>query len=201
STSGGSMSAFMQTKFNDNSAYAAYSSQNVADFASGSVAEGEKSSLLAREVSGAGALESGKYDIVFELPALHSMISEILLPSFGGDSLVQKTSLLSGKAGKQEFSPDFSLYDDPSDNRGFFSPFDGEGVSQPKKPLVKGGIVSGFLLDSRTACLLGGKGALGEIGNCSRSSFQSMPGCGESTLVVEMPGKDASLPDGGHLEV
>ncbi len=202
SSSGGSVSAFMQTKFNDNSAYAIYSGQTIGDFAAGARKEGEKSRLLAREIAGASGLPSGRYNALFELPALHSLVSEILLPSFAGDSLLQKSSILSGKLGQAVFSPLLSMYDDPADSRGFFSAFDGEGVSASKKPLVRDGAVAGFLLDSRSSGLLGAQGG-GTMGNCARSSFQSMPGCGESNIVIEPPAASysGSALGGEHVEV
>ncbi|MFA5106509.1 MAG: TldD/PmbA family protein [Candidatus Micrarchaeia archaeon] len=199
SSAGGSLSASMQTKFNDNSAYAMHSSQRLGDFAAGSIEEGRKSSLLAREIADARALPSGKYDLLFELPALHSLLSEILLPSFDGDSILSKSSMLAGRAGERMFSESFTLLDDPADLRGFFAAFDGEGVPSSGKRLVENGAVSGFLLDSRAACLLG-KDACGGIGNCARNSFQSMPSCGESNLVVSASGGAADMA-GEYIEI
>ncbi len=194
SDSGASISASMQTKYNDNSSSAICASQYLSDFISGSVLEGAKSSQLAREISNAGHLDSGKYPVVFELPALHSLIFEILLPSFDGDSVLQKSSLLAGNLGKKMFSDSISMYDDPSDTRGFFSAFDGEGVASSKKSLVENGVVSGFLLDSRTAAFMGECGKA-KIGNCARSSFQSVPSCGESNIIIDADSNSSAQSD------
>ena len=189
--SSGSVFAVIQSKFEEYTSSAIVAKQRLGGIESELEEEGAKCALLARQGKGAKKMESGKYDVIFELPVLHSLIFDILLPSFDGDNVRRKVSKLASRQGMKVFSEKLTIAEDPFSPLGFYSGFDGEGVASAARPLVESGTVSRFFYDYRTACL-SGIDPLKAAGSCERASFQSMPHIGESNLVVPA-GECASL--------
>jgi PmbA protein len=109
-----------------------------------------------------------------------------LLSAFNGKTVLEGASPLGKKLGKMVFDQNFSLTDDPlAAFRPGSRPYDDEGVSSQRTPLVNKGFVKGFLYDLQTAALAGKK----STGNGSRSRG-GLPSPSASALVVE-PGKTA----------
>jgi PmbA protein len=79
-------------------------------------------------------------------------ISEMLQGSvqfaLSAENVNRKRSPLAGQVGKQVTSRCLNLIDDPWDLRGMLSsPYDDEGTPTKRKPLVKDGVLKGFLYD------------------------------------------------------
>ena len=87
-------------------------------------------------------------------------ISEMLQGSIqfalSAENVNRKRSPLAGKVGKQVTAKCLDLTDDPWDRRGMLSsPYDDEGTPTRRKPLVKDGVLKGFLYDLYNSQLSG----------------------------------------------
>ena len=72
--------------------------------------------------------------------------------AISGAAIARGTSFLKDSLGEQVFGPSIAVVDDPHRRRGLRSkPFDGEGVTNNPLDLVKDGVLTQWLLDSRTA--------------------------------------------------
>ena len=89
----------------------------------------------------------------------HGVASALLSPlvlAFNGKSVFEGASPLKDKLGEQVFDKKLSLWDDATIAYGVGSyPFDDEGVSGQRLPLVTNGVVANFLYDLQTAALAG----------------------------------------------
>ncbi|HQT63197.1 MAG: modulator protein [Acidocella sp. 20-57-95] len=96
-----------------------------------------------------------------QLPVLfHPRVSgglvSALAGAINGGSIARKTSFLKEKMGARIFAPGVFIYDDPFRVRGFRSRmFDGEGQRGEKRALIEDGVLTSWILDSRTAKQLG----------------------------------------------
>jgi PmbA protein len=89
----------------------------------------------------------------------HGVASALLSPlvlAFDGKAVLEGASPLKNKLGEQVFDKKLSLWDDATVAYGVGSyPFDDEGVSSQRLPLVTNGVVANFLYDLQTAALAG----------------------------------------------
>jgi len=89
----------------------------------------------------------------------HGVASALLSPlvlAFNGKAVLEGASPLKDKRGEQVFDKKLSLWDDATIAYGVGSyPFDDEGVSSQRLPLVANGVVTNFLYDLQTAALAG----------------------------------------------
>ena len=89
--------------------------------------------------------------VVFDARVARSLVSAFA-GAINGASVARGATFLSGQMGKQIFAPGIEIIDDPLRLRGPSSrPFDGEGVSGKKLRVVKDGVLSSWLLDTRSA--------------------------------------------------
>ena len=104
---------------------------------------------------GARRLGTRKAPVLFENRIATGLIGH-LLSAISGATLYREASFLREAAGTQIF-PDFVQIDeDPHLPRGLGSaPFDSEGARTVARPLVAGGVLNGYLLDSYAARRLG----------------------------------------------
>lgn len=103
--------------------------------------------------------------------------------AINGASIARGTSFLKDSLGKQVFAPGIVIRDDPRRVRGLRSRiFDGEGVPTAARDLIADGILTGWLLDSRTARQLG----LKTTGNAARGT--SAPPSPSPTNLTLQPG-------------
>ncbi len=103
--------------------------------------------------------------IVWDKRVSKSLLSNFL-SAINGNAIARNTSFLKDSMGKQIFSPQVHITDDPHLARGLGSkPFDGEGVQNRKTTLVENGALLSWLLDIRSANQLG----LKTTGHASRS--------------------------------
>jgi len=94
--------------------------------------------------------------VIFTPNGVASALLSPLVLAFNGKSVLEGASPLKDKLGEQVFDKKLSLWDDATVAYGVGSyPFDDEGVSGQRLPLVTNGVVTNFLYDLQTASLAG----------------------------------------------
>jgi len=94
--------------------------------------------------------------VIFTPNGVASALPSPLVLAFNGKSVLEGASPLKDKLGEQVFDKKLSLWDDATIAYGVGSyPFDDEGVSSQRLPLVTNGVVTNFLYDLQTAALAG----------------------------------------------
>jgi PmbA protein len=97
---------------------------------------------------GPSKIKSDKYQVLIE----NRTASSVLYPLYSamqGSSIYQKQSFLIGKENKAVASPKLTVYDDPFIESGFGSAlFDSEGLATVKRPIIEGGILRNFYIDT-----------------------------------------------------
>jgi PmbA protein len=94
--------------------------------------------------------------VIFTPLGVASALLSPLVLAFNGKSVLEGASPLKDKLGEQVFDKRLSLWDDATIAYGVGSyPFDDEGVSGRRLPLVTNGVVTNFLYDLQTAALAG----------------------------------------------
>ena len=111
---------------------------------------------------------TAKLPVVYD-PRVSSSLLGHLMGAINGGSIARGTSFLKDKLGQRVFAPGIVVRDDPRRRRGLRSrPFDGEGVPTAARAIIEDGVLTTWLLDSRTARQLGmtttGHGARGTGG-------------------------------------
>jgi PmbA protein len=93
-------------------------------------------------------IKSGKYPVIIE----NRTVSSMLYPVYSallGSSMYQKQSFPTGKENKPVASPKLTIFDDPFIRSGFGSAlFDSEGLATVKRPIIEGGILRNFYIDT-----------------------------------------------------
>ena len=117
--------------------------------------------------------------VIFEPRMARSLVGHIA-SALNGASVARKTSFLRDDMGKDVFSDQISLSDDPYIQRGASSrPFDAEGVAGPLLNLVEEGRIANWLLDTSAASELG----LTSNGRAVRSGSSTSPST--SNLILK----------------
>jgi len=94
--------------------------------------------------------------VIFTPIGVASALLSPLVLAFNGKSVLEGASPLKDELGEQVFDKKLSLWDDATIAYGVGSyPFDDEGVSGQRLPLVTNGVVTNFLYDLQTAALAG----------------------------------------------
>ena len=110
--------------------------------------------------------KTGKLPVVFDPRVAASLLGH-LAGAINGAGVARGTSFLKDSMGKQVFPAGITIIDDPHRHRGLRSRlFDGEGVAGQRMELVADGILTTWLLDSRSARQLG----LVSTGHASRGT-------------------------------
>ena len=121
-----------------------------------------------------------------KLPVVyHPRVANSLLGHFAGAingaAIARGTSFLKEAMGKRVFGPGVSIVDDPLRPRGLRSrAFDGEGQPVTRRALIEDGMLTTWLLDSRSAAQLG----LATTGHASRGT-SGPPSPAPSNLYIE----------------
>ncbi len=104
------------------------------------------------------AVSTKMLPIIFTPNGIASALLTPVVLAFNGKSVLEGASPLKDKLGEQVFDKKLSLWDDATIAYGVGSyPFDDEGVSSQRLPLVTNGVVANFLYDLQTAALAGTK--------------------------------------------
>ncbi len=141
---------------------------------------GEEAGEMAQAMMGAKKMQAATYSVVFDLEALHSMLS-VLLPSFSGDWKRRKISFISDKTNKKIFSNELNIYDDGAASASAIRPFDDEGALSRRIPLIENGIIKNFLYDHETAAL----DKHNSNSACSRGDYSTPPSIGNSNIIIK----------------
>jgi predicted Zn-dependent protease len=96
-------------------------------------------------------LEPGRYAVVLEPSAVSTPVGFLAWIGFGGRSLAEGRSCLSGKEGQRVAAPGISIYDDAMAPGTLGLPFDFEGVPRQRVDLIRDGVFLGGVYDLRTA--------------------------------------------------
>jgi len=128
-------------------------------------------------------IASQSVPVIYDRRVASSLIGH-LSSAINGAAIARGTSFLKSQMGQQIFSKGISIVDDPLRQRGLASrPFDGEGLTCSKRELIADGVLTGWVLDLRSARQLG----LAPTGNGSRG-LSSPPSPSTSNLHLE-PGQ------------
>jgi PmbA protein len=121
-----------------------------------------------------------------QLPVVyHPRVANSLLGHFAGaitgTGIARGTSFLKDQMGKAVFAPGISIIDDPWRVRGARSrPYDGEGQTTTRRALIENGVLTSWLLDTRSAAQLG----LTSTGHAARGT-SGPPSPAPSNLYIE----------------
>ena len=108
---------------------------------------------------------TGRFTMIVENRAVASLLNHLIAP-LQGQALFQERSFLAGRLGTPVASPLLSLYDDPGLFGGFGSrAFDAEGLAATRRPLIEGGLLRSYLLDTYYARKLGQAPTSGSTSN------------------------------------
>ena len=124
--------------------------------ASSLAARGVLAARTALEMLNGKTAPSGRFPVVAD-PVLTGVFAhEAVGHACEGDLIVAGDSCLEGKLGKRIAAPLLSLFDDPTIPGAFGSfPYDDEGLSGRKKPLIENGFLRNLILDRCSAFRLG----------------------------------------------
>ena len=109
---------------------------------------------------------TARLPVVYD-PRVSSSLIGSLLGAINGAAIVRGTSFLKDRMGERLFAAGVFVHDDPRRVRGLRSrPFDGEGVPTRPRAIIEDGVLTTWLLDSRSARQLG----LVSTGSASRGT-------------------------------
>ncbi|MBI4701288.1 MAG: TldD/PmbA family protein [Deltaproteobacteria bacterium] len=150
---------------------------------------------------GAKPEKSGKYPCVIEAFVAGRLLGDLLGP-LGGQAIQQKRSFLADKLGKKIAGEALTITDDPWLVGGLGSrPYDPEGMSTQRRPLVERGVLRSFLLDTYYASKLGQEPTTGATTNLvfasgKRDLAALLAAMGKGILVTGFSGGNANAATG-----
>lgn len=95
-------------------------------------------------------LSPGKYTVILE-PAAALDIIGFMFWDFSGTSILDQRSFLTGRIGTKLFGDNITVWDDVNHPLQSGSPFDGEGMTRERVPLIENGIVTRVVYARGTA--------------------------------------------------
>jgi PmbA protein len=93
-------------------------------------------------------LDSGSYTVILEPDAVANFLLFLAFLGFGGKTLMQHRSFMSGKIGEKIMGQNITITEDPFNPAIQYLPFDYEGVSKKKVVLVENGVARAGVYDS-----------------------------------------------------
>jgi len=100
-------------------------------------------------------LRLGAYPVLLEPEAIAEIAGWLTFIAFGAKSFQEHSSCLAGRIGDRLLSPSMTIVDDGLDPRGLALPFDCEGTTKMRVPLIERGIARGIVYDRRYGALYG----------------------------------------------
>ena len=146
--------------------------QEAFEFALGASAEAfselpKQSVQKALDKMGAGLVESGKYDVLFDGKQFRQFLSTFS-PVFSAKNAQLGLSLLAGKEGEKIAADCVTVTDDPmQQDSPMQTAFDGEGVATARKSVIENGVLKTLLYDLTTAK----KAGVESTGNGQKRSY------------------------------
>jgi PmbA protein len=126
--------------------------------------------------------KTAKVSVVYD-PRVSGGLLGHLAAAINGASVARGTTFLRDKLGQRIFAPGIAVHDDPLRVRGLRSrPFDGEGVPTLPHAIIDDGVLTTWLLDSRSARQLG----LSTTGHAARGT--GSPPSPSATNLFMAPG-------------
>ncbi len=126
---------------------------------------------------------TARVPVVYD-PRVSASLLGHLAGAINGAAIARGTSFLKDRMGQRVFAPAIVIHDDPLRRRGLRSkPWDGEGTPTEARKLVDEGVLTTWLLDSRSARQLG----LNSTGHAARGT-SGPPGPGPTNLYLA-PGR------------
>jgi PmbA protein len=101
------------------------------------------------------AMESGQYVVILEPAAVGQLLLFLAFMGFGGKTLFEKRSFMSGKIGEKICGDNMTITEDSFNPQMLGVPFDYEGVPRKRVPLIEKGIAMGGVYNSYYAKLAG----------------------------------------------
>jgi PmbA protein len=154
---------------------------------------GERAAFLAEHSAKGKPMETGLYDILLSPVALAQLLGNILVPALSGRTVHAGRSRLAPLLGQKIMDSRIDLYDDPFARGMGATSWDAEGVPAARLDFVKGGVLSSFAYDLKTAYRYGTR----PTGSAVRGGFSGGPAIGVHNLVLDGPrqkiGEDRAL--------
>lgn len=148
-------------------------------------AVGSEAGRRAVAALGARKIDSVTAPVIFENRLSASLLGP-LIGAISGPSVARGVSFLKDRLGESVFGSDIFLIEDPHAPRGLgSSPFDDEGVENQRCEIVRGGVLTTWLLNASAARQLG----LASTGHAARG-LAGPPGVGVSNLAMSTGSQD-----------
>ena len=139
----------------------------------------------AAEQIGPKKIKSGKYSIVVDSECASKLLTPVL-NALGGFSLQQKNSFLEGSIGKKVFPECLEIWDMPrSKGQTGSRLFDSEGVATREMPIISGGVVRQYFLNTYIAAKMGMKPTVEDV---TRVVVKPVGGCKTLQDVLDKAG-------------
>ena len=117
---------------------------------------GEQTAFFATASRGGEMIESKKYDVVFSENVVDSLVLELFSEAISGKNVLTGKSVYANSLGEAVANPAVSICDSPQEEAGdSWRRFDTEGTPAKKFDIVKDGVLSSFLYDTKTAAQAG----------------------------------------------
>lgn len=95
-------------------------------------------------------LPAGKYTVILEPAAVLDLVG-FMFWDYSGTSILDQRSFLTGRIGTRLFGENITIWDDVAHPLQSGSPFDGEGVTRQRIPLVENGVITRVVYARGTA--------------------------------------------------
>ena len=139
----------------------------------------------AAEQIGPKSIKSGKYNIVVDSECASKLLTPVL-NALGGFSLQQKNSFLDGSIGKKLFPECLEVWDMPrSKGQTGSRLFDSEGIATKEAPIISGGVVRQYFLNTYIAAKMGLEPTVEDV---TRVVVKPVGGCRTLQDVLEKAG-------------
>lgn len=130
---------------------------------------------------GAGAVNSGKYNVVIDGNQMRSLLS-VFSSSFSAKAVLDGMSRLKGLEGEVIASDIVTITDDPQrEGNAVGTFFDAEGVAAHRKAVVEAGVLKTFLHNRETALAMGKE----TTANASKAGYSSPIGVRPYSFAIE----------------
>ena len=157
----------------------------------------DESYKVAKGLFEAGPLETGKYDVIFTVDCLQSLLGCFCI-IYSGKSTAEGKNPFKNKISQEVFSPLLTITDCPQyENANFYHLFDDEGTEMSNLELIKNGVLKNFYHNSATASELN----VSNNGRASRSTKGQLGVGGTSNVIEAGVTSDHEIESSPYLEI